>query len=217
MSEPSVAPGTLPRLYPILDVEVCRRAGWDPVELARAYLSGGALWIQLRAKSLDGGAFLHLADALVALMAPAGARLIVNDRADIARLAAAAGVHVGQDDLRPADVRRVAGDDIVVGLSTHTVEQIDAALELPIDYLAIGPIFRTGTKVTGYDAVGVAAVRAARARAGLANRPVVAIGGITLETARGVIDAGAASVAVITDLVCGDPEGRVRQYLSALA
>jgi thiamine-phosphate pyrophosphorylase len=217
VSGEAVARGHLPRLYPIIDVDVCARAGWDPVALSRAYVSGGARWLQLRAKALESGAFLELADALVALTASAGARLIVNDRADIARLAAAAGVHVGQDDLCPTDVRRVAGDDVLVGLSTHTLDQIDAALREPIDYLAIGPVYTTGTKATGYDAVGLTAVRHAHEKARRTDCPVVAIGGVSLETARRVIDAGAASVAVITDLVSGDPEARVRQYLAAIA
>ena len=204
----------LPRLYAIVDADVSQRAGWEPLALARAFLSGGARLLQLRAKSLESGAFLDLADAIVEAGNAVRAGLIVNDRADIARLAAAAGVHVGQEDLDPRAVRRVAGNDIIVGLSTHTEAQIDAALAEPIDYLAIGPVYATGTKATGYDAVGLTAVATARARAGV--RPVVAIGGITLDTAPRVIEAGAAAVAVITDLLAGDPEARVRQYLSAL-
>jgi thiamine-phosphate pyrophosphorylase len=207
--------GPLPRLYAIVDVDVSRRAGRAPLDVALAYLSGGARLLQLRAKSLESGAFLDLADAIVEAGRAAEARVIVNDRADIARLAAAAGVHVGQEDLDPASVRRVAGSDIVVGLSTHSEAQIDAARLEPIDYLAIGPVFATGTKATGYEAVGLAAVTSARARG--AARPVVAIGGITLETAPRVIEAGAAAVAVITDLLGADPEARVRQYLSALS
>ena len=205
----------LPRLYAIVDVDVSGRAGWEPVALARAYLSGGARLLQLRAKSLEGGAFLDLADSIVEAARAVRARVIVNDRADIARLASAAGVHVGQEDLDPVAVRRVAGNDSIVGLSTHTEAQIEAAHAEPIDYLAIGPVYTTGTKATGYDAVGLATVTAARARAG--TRPVVAIGGITLDTAPRVIEAGAASVAVITDLLTTDPEARVRQYLVALA
>jgi thiamine-phosphate pyrophosphorylase len=204
----------LPRLYAVVDVDVSRRAGWEPLNLARAYLSGGARLLQLRAKSVASGAFLDLADAIQESAHAAGARLIVNDRADIARLAGAAGVHVGQDDLDPSAVRRVAGADILVGLSTHTEAQIESAGRESIDYLAIGPIYATGTKATGYDAVGLDAVRMASTRGG--GRPVVAIGGITLETAARVIEAGAAAVAVISDLLDDDPEARVRQYLSAL-
>jgi thiamine-phosphate pyrophosphorylase len=180
-------------------------------------LSGGVRLLQLRAKTLDGGPFLELAIAIAEDARGAGATFIVNDRADLAVLCAAAGVHVGQDDLSPVDVRRITGAAAVVGLSTHTDEQIASAIAAPISYLAIGPVFATATKSTGYEAIGEAGVRSAVARGAAAGIPVVAIGGITLDTAAKVIEAGAASVAVITDLVTSDPEARVRQYLSALA
>jgi thiamine-phosphate pyrophosphorylase len=208
---------SFPKLYPIVDVEVATRAGWAPLDLARAFLWGGARLLQLRAKSLDSGPFLDLATRLVEEAGRAGATVIVNDRADIARLSQAGGVHVGQDDLTPADVRRIAGEEIIVGLSTHTEAQIEAALEQPISYLAIGPVFPTTTKATGFERVGYPAVRHAADRARTAHVPVVAIGGITLATAPRVIEAGAAAVAVITDLVTADPEARVREYLTALA
>jgi thiamine-phosphate pyrophosphorylase len=205
-----------PVLYAIVDVEVCARAGRRAGDVARAYLSGGARLLQLRAKDLASGAFLELAAGVVSDARAVHAQVIINDRADIAVLASADGVHVGQDDLLPEDVRTVAGPDRIVGLSTHTTDQIDAALRQPITYLAIGPIFSTITKATGYDALGYAAVAAAARLAAAAKCPVVAIGGITLETAPRVIEAGAASVAIITDLLNGDPEVRVREYLSAL-
>ena len=138
--------------------------------------------------------------------------MIVNDRADIARLSGAAGVHVGQDDLTPAQVRAVVGPGAIVGLSTHTADQLDRAVREPIDYLAIGPVFGTDTKATGYDPIGIEAVR--RASAAARGVPLVAIGGITRERARSVLDAGANSVAVITDLLKGrDPAARVREFL----
>jgi len=170
---------------------------------------------------MGGGAFLDLAAAIVDEARRRGATVIVNDRADVARLAHAHGVHVGQDDLAPRDVRAVVGADAIVGLSTHTIDQLEAALAQPIDYVAIGPVFGTTTKTTGYEAVGLTAVRAAAARvAAAARKPgvdLVAIGGITLDTAASVIEAGAASVAVIGDLlVTGDLECRVREYLEAL-
>jgi thiamine-phosphate pyrophosphorylase len=207
---------SFPRLYAIVDVDVCARRGRRADEVARAFLAGGARLLQLRVKDLSGAAFLELAARIAEDARAADAALIVNDRADIAVLAGATGVHVGQDDLTPAEVRVLLGDEAVVGLSTHTAEQMDRALTEPITYLAIGPIFSTMTKATGYEAVGYDAVREAARRASAANRPVVAIGGITLETAPRVIEAGAASVAVITDLLTDDPEARVRQYLSAL-
>jgi thiamine-phosphate pyrophosphorylase len=204
----------LPRLYAIIDVDVCARAGWTPLDLARAYLDGGARLLQLRAKNLAGGAFVDLADRV--LESARGAVVIINDRADIAAVSGAGGVHVGQDDLSPADVRLVAGEKIIVGYSTHDSHQIEQALREPISYFAVGPVFGTATKATGYEPVGCDAVRHAALRGGSANMPVVAIGGITLQTAPRVIEAGAAAVAVITDLLTADPAGRVGEYLSAL-
>ncbi len=148
----------------------------------------------------------------------------MNDRADVARLSGASGVHVGQDDLAPAAVRTIVGPHAVVGFSTHTEMQIDAGVEQPVDYIAIGPVFGTATKATGYTAIGLdrvryAAAAAARASSSDLDRPrgVVAIGGITLETAAAVLAAGASAVAVIADLVAtGDPEARVRAYVERL-
>ena len=138
----------------------------------------------------------------------------MNDRADIARLSGAAGVHVGQDDLSPAQVRSILGADAIVGLSTHTTEQLDRALREPIDYVAIGPVFGTGTKATGYEPIGVQSVRTAAATCGAQDVPLVAIGGITRDRAREVLAAGARSVAVISDLFAGgDPAARVREFL----
>lgn len=150
----------------------------------------------------------------------AGAIVIVNDRADIAALSSADGVHVGQDDLDPALARKILGGSALVGISTHSPEQARAAAGMAVDYIAVGPVFGTSTKVTGYRDVGtalVAEVAGILRRADVA-KPVVAIGGITLERARKVIDAGAASVAVISDLLStGDPEARVKEYLRALS
>ena len=203
-------------LHAILDVDVATRAGWQPADLARAFLDGGATIIQIRAKTLASGPFLELCDTVVALAGAADAHIIVNDRADLARLSGAAGVHVGQEDLAPAAARALLGDASIVGFSTHSEAQIDAALRLPISYVAVGPVFGTRTKDTGYDAVGLALVEKAAERAG--PMPVVAIGGITLETAPSVRAAGASAVAVIGDLLKdGDPASRVRAYLTALS
>jgi thiamine-phosphate pyrophosphorylase len=130
----------------------------------------------------------------------------------------ASGVHVGQDDVSPRDVRKVVGETATVGLSTHTREQVDRALGEPITYLAIGPVFGTSTKATGYEAIGLDRVAEA-ARLGRARGlPLVAIGGITLERAPEVLAAGAASVAVISDLLAGgNPEARVREYIDRLS
>ena len=199
----------------IVDVEASERAGWRAIDVARALVAGGATFLQLRAKTMASGALLDLAAAIAEIAHGAGAQLIVNDRADIARLAGADGVHVGQDDLSPGAVRRIVGDEMIVGVSTHTVEQLDAACREPIDYAAVGPVFKTTSKVTGYTERGVELVREAARRA--SPIPLVAIGGVTLETAPSVIDAGAASVAVISDLlITGDPEARTRTFLERL-
>jgi thiamine-phosphate pyrophosphorylase len=201
-------------LCAIVDVEAAARAGWRPLDLARAFLDGGARFLQLRAKTMSGAEFLDTAAALVALAHRHGAHVVVNDRADIARLAGADGVHVGQDDLPAAAVRALAGEDAIVGLSTHTVEQVDRAVSEPVSYVAIGPVFGTTTKVTAHERVGLEMVRDAAGRTGARGLPLVAIGGITLANAPSVIQAGAASIAVISDLLAdGDPERRVREFL----
>jgi thiamine-phosphate pyrophosphorylase len=198
-----------------VDVDAAAAAGWAPADLARAFLDGGAPLIQIRAKQLASGPLLALCDSLVALARPYDASIIVNDRADVARMSGAAGVHVGQDDVPPAAARAMLGDGATIGVSTHGRAQVEAALPLPVDYIAVGPVFGTRTKETGYDAVGLAVVSEAARLAGA--RPVVAIGGITLETAPAVIAAGAGAVAVIGDLLAGgDPAARVAAYLRAI-
>ena len=196
-----------------------RRSGWTVPDLADAYLAGGVRFIQLRSKHASSGAFLTLCADVVERAHKAGAMVIVNDRADIAALSSADGVHVGQEDLDPASVRRILGGSAIVGISTHTPEQVRAASRLAVDYIAVGPVFGTSTKDTGYRAVGTAFVGEAAAiiRAADSATPIVAIGGITLERAREVIQAGAASVAVISDLLStGNPEARVKEYLRAI-
>jgi thiamine-phosphate pyrophosphorylase len=207
---------SLPRLYAVLDTGVAAGRGWTVADLGQAFLDGGAQLIQLRAKHLDARALLDAADRLVRLAEPAGARIVVNDRADVAAMCGAAGVHVGQEDLAPRDARALLGDRAMIGLSTHTPEQVDAALDEPIDYIAVGPIYGTSTKDTGYAAVGLDLVRDAVKAAD--TRPVVAIGGITLARAPEVLAAGAASVAVISDLLeTGDPTRRVAEFLARLS
>jgi thiamine-phosphate pyrophosphorylase len=154
-----------------------------------------------------------LAEAVVADARAANAVVIVNDRADVAALASAAGVHVGQDDLSPLDARRVVGGAALVGVSTHTLAQVEAAQAMPVDYIAVGPVFGTATKDTGYAAVGLDLV----SRASKGAMPIVAIGGVTLENAQAVLDHGAAAVAVVSDLLAtGDPERRVKAWIARL-
>ena len=211
---PSQSP---PKLYAIVDCDVCAGTARAPHDVARALLAGGASWLQLRCKSMPSGPFLELALTILEDVDKARATLIINDRADIAVLSGADGLHVGQTDLAPADARTVIGPSPILGLSTHTKEQWQAAVREPVSYIAIGPVFGTGTKATGYDAVGLTIVELASAAAAAHGLPAVAIGGITIDNARSVIDAGAASVAVISDLLSGDPEARCRDFLRALA
>ena len=208
-------PGPLPKLYPIIDADLTAGAGWKVPAFAEALLRGGARWIQLRAKSTGSGQLLGWVDQLVELAARHSATIVVNDRADVARLAGAGGVHVGQDDLSVTAVRRVLEPASIVGLSTHTLRQLHGASLEPITYAAIGPVFQTYSKSSVDPPVGLGMVgHAARL---VAPIPVVGIGGITLENAPQVIDAGASTVAVISDLLVGaDPERRVAQFVAAL-
>ena len=200
-----------PLIYPIIDAGVCARRGADPTALAAACLRGGARLLQLRVKEGPGRAFLALAEALVALAATHEARIIVNDRADVARIARAAGVHLGQDDLPVAAARAILGAEAIVGVSTHDPRQVDDAAADAASYIAVGPVFGTSTKDTGYSARGLDLVRHAAAT----GKPVIAIGGITLDNGRSVLDAGASSLAVISDLLAaGDPEARTRAFLA---
>lgn len=188
------------------------------MDFAAACLDGGARLLQVRAKQLPAGRFLDEATAIVERAAAFDrVTVIVNDRADVAALAAATGVHVGQDDLTPAQARMLVGDKAVVGVSTHTSEQLDAALRAPVSHVAIGPIFGTTTKDTGYQPLGLAPVRAAASRLAPSGLPLVAIGGITLASAVDVIAAGASAVAVIGDLIARNPDRRVAEYLRHLS
>lgn len=204
------------RLYAILDITRTEQRGLDPLAVMDAWLDAGVRLVQLRAKTLASGPMLALADALAVRARDAGAVFIVNDRADIARMAGASGVHVGQGDLGPADVRRVVGAAAVVGLSTHTPSQLADAVGAAVDYVAVGPVFATSTKEHPDPVVGLDGVRAAAAVAATAGVPLVAIGGITLSRAPDVIRAGASAVAVVADLLAGDVDARAREFLSAL-
>ena len=204
---------TLPPVYAVIDVEVTAAHRWTPLDLARAYLDGGIRFLQVRGKTLTAAALLDVSAAIIECARAYQGIVIVNDRADVAAVAAAAGVHVGQDDLGPDEARAVIGAGRVVGVSTHTVDQIARAAASSADYIAVGPIYGTRTKDTGYAPVGLALVRAAAA----CERPVVAIGGITLERAPEVLAAGAASVAVIGDLLAhGHPRERAAAFVARL-
>jgi thiamine-phosphate pyrophosphorylase len=190
----------LPAFYPILDTEVALRRGIDPVKAAQQILDAGARILQYRHKAfLSREAFAWL-ENIAALTQAAGAILVVNDRADLAKMFDAA-LHLGQDDLLPSVARRVVGPDTMVGFSTHNEVQLRAACDEPVDYLALGPLFGTVTKENPDPTVGLDDFRRLRP---LSKRPLVAIGGITRANALQAIDAGADSVAVIGDLFPDD-------------
>lgn len=196
----------LPRFYPILDTEVSLRHRIGPLSAARQLLDGGAKILQFRHKGfLSREAFAWL-EQIAKLARATGATLVVNDRADLAKLFGA-GLHLGQDDLLPSVARRVVGPDAMVGYSTHNEAQLRAACSEPADYLAFGPIFGTTTKDNPDPTVGVDELRRLRP---LSGRPLVAIGGITRANARQVLEAGADSVAVIGDLFPEDGQIRAR-------
>ena len=197
-------------LYLILDTGTASRHGWRLPDLARVCAVAGARLFQVRHKGASGRDALAEAEAVVATVRETAdaAVVIINDRADIAALAGADGVHVGQDDLPPEAARVVVGERAIVGLSAHTAAQVADAARRPLSYVAVGPVFGTATKDTGYGPVGLDLVRLAVRGAG--GRPVVAIGGMTLERVAEVRAAGAASGAVISDLFAsGDPAARV--------
>lgn len=187
-----------PRLYPILDAESLQVRGIPLEEFAEAMREAGVELLQYRDKLGGPQEILRKAASIRQTLAGSGCRLILNDRADLAVLAHYDGVHVGQEDLAPADARRVMGPERWVGVSTHTEEQVEAADRTDANYIAIGPVFATTTKADAEPVIGLEGVRRARA---LTTKPLVAIGGIQLGNARSVIDAGADSVAVISALV----------------
>jgi thiamine-phosphate pyrophosphorylase len=191
-----------PKLYPIVDAEALRARGVSLLQMASGLKAAGVTLLQYRDKTGDDRTILRNAEMLVELFEGTGAKLIMNDRADLMMLARWDGVHLGQEDLSPEDARIVIGDGRVIGVSTHTDEQVRAAEATRADYVAIGPVFATGTKANAAPVVGLEGVRRARA---LTTKPLAAIGGITRENARSVIEAGADSVAVIGGLF-GDGE-----------
>ena len=158
----------LPPLYAVLDADACDRVGREVMDVAEAFLEAGVTCLQVRAKHDSPAGLLDLVARVVA-RAGNRASIIVNDRPEIAMLASAAGVHVGQDDMPVAEARALVGKRAIVGISTHSVEQATTALDQPVSYIAVGPVFGTSTKDTGYDAVGLAlvtnGVRLWRARA----------------------------------------------------
>lgn len=225
------------RFYPILDLELARACGHDPLQLARGIAELDLPWLQVRAKTLGAGEFLDWAIRLRAILAESGGRtrLIVNDRADIACLSQAAGLHLGQDDLPLAAAARLLPPAALLGFSTHNEEQLRLALAedgrlagapavaaksirprlRALAYIAFGPVFSTATKVHPDPVTGLAALQRMRAQF---DGPLVAIGGIGHSHCRAVADAGADYAAVISGwLAAANPLAEVRHFLLALA
>jgi thiamine-phosphate pyrophosphorylase len=189
----------LPRVYPILDTASLEVRDMALPTAAAAFLEGGAGILQIRHKGHWSRGFFEAAKQVARLCRENGVDLIVNDRADFALLLEA-GLHVGQDDLSPRDARKLMGPDRTIGFSSHSAAQLAAAGGEPVDYVALGPIFGTASKRNPNPVVGVDEVRRCRA---LVEQPLVAIGGITLENALEVLNAGADSVAIIAGLLPG--------------
>jgi thiamine-phosphate pyrophosphorylase len=210
----------LPRLYAILDLDLIAQRGLDLHAVSEGWLDAGVQLIQLRAKTLGSGDLLRLSERLAKQTRAAGARFVVNDRLDVALLAGADGVHVGQQDLLPADIDRLLAGrvvrDFLVGFSTHNDQQIQAGLGQPVSYLAIGPVFSTSTKAQPDPVVGLEGVRRAAAAVSSHGVPLVAIGGIDEGTAGRILDAGATSVAIAGDLTGRDARSRARRLLQVV-
>jgi thiamine-phosphate pyrophosphorylase len=196
----------LPRFYPILDTALLEQRGFALLEAASVLLAEGVQMLQLRHKGHYSRDLFGMAETLALRCREQGATLIVNDRADIAMLLNA-GLHIGQEDLPPADARRLIGPDRMLGVSTHNQAQFVRAMVEPVNYIAVGPIFATTSKSNPDPVVGVELLRTVRR---LTDRPLVAIGGVSRRAARDVLAAGANAVAVIGDLY---PEPLTRRKL----
>jgi len=198
----------LPRLYTFADASF-----GDPVRLAEALLNAGARIIQVRNKRGSVRELLEQVERILSF-APRGVEIIVNDRVDVALISGAGGVHLGQNDVPPVEARRILGVDRMIGFSTHNLQQAMRAEKLPVDYVAVGPIFLTATKEKPAPVVGLKSLTAI---CQATRKPVVAIGGIKLENAEDVLKAGATSVAVISDVLSApDVASRVQSWIERL-
>lgn len=200
----------LPRFYPILDTETAARCGISAVDAAARILEGGAAILQFRHKEFWSREIFEQLEHIAELCHACSVPLVVNDRADMARLVDA-GLHLGQDDLPPSSVRTIL-PEAPIGFSTHNEAQLRAAAAEPVDYLALGPIFGTASKVNPDPVVGLDELRRLRP---LTAKALVAIGGITRQNARSALEAGADSVAVIGDIFPedGDIVKRVQEWV----
>jgi thiamine-phosphate pyrophosphorylase len=189
-------PFYLPKIYPITDLSI---TGLSHLEQVRQLVKGGAKFIQLRDKHSSPKVFYESAEAVMKFTRGTDVKIIINDRVDIALAVKADGVHLGQDDLPPAQARRILGESAIIGYSTHNLEQAAQAVTLPIDYFAFGPIFPTGTKENPDPIVGLDGLK--RIRELILDFPLVAIGGINFENYRETLAHGADSVAIISAIL----------------
>ena len=188
--------------------------GIEPEDMARILADAGVRIAQFRHKGPYTRDALARAENIGRILESAGAAYVINDRADIALMAGGDGVHVGQDDLPPAAVRRLVGTKLTVGFSTHNQQQLRAGDNEPVDYLALGPIFPTASKLNPDPTVGVQEL--ARLRP-LTKKPLVAIGGITRANVQEVFEAGADAVAVISDLAAEDLPSCIAEWMELTA
>jgi thiamine-phosphate pyrophosphorylase len=194
-------------VYPITHL----RSGISHLSLVRSFLEAGVRFFQVRDKSTTDAALLGQLCEIRALCQEADAQFIVNDRVDLALASRANGVHLGQSDLPVPVARSLLGPEAIVGLSTHTEEQFLQAQDMDVDYVALGPVFATRSKKSDHAVIGLDALKKWAQRA---RRPIVAIGGITPESASNLWSAGVRSVAVISDIVeAPNPQLRIKQYL----
>jgi len=199
----------LPKIYPITDTRV---SGISHLEQVEKLAAGGGGTIQLREKYSSPLDFYESATEVIQFAGKIGVRIIINDRVDIALALKADGVHLGQDDMPPGSAREILGLDAVIGFSTHSARQAVAALLLPVDYIAIGPIFQTKTKKNPGDVVGLEGLK--KVRDAIGAFPLVAIGGINAENLRSVLNAGADSVAMIGSI--GSDHAKIEERMRKL-
>jgi thiamine-phosphate pyrophosphorylase len=204
---------SLPKIYPLTDPVL---SGLTHAVQVAALIEGGARFIQIREKNALSDEFYNSVIEGMKAAEATGTKIIVNDRVDIAVAAGAHGVHLGQMDLPPAEARKLLGEDALIGVSTHSIEQVRQALDMPVDYIAFGPIWPTSTKEGPDPVVGLALLSEVKRIAGAL--PVVAIGGINASNLKATLSTGADSAAVISDLYRGrDPISARYRTLAAIA
>ena len=196
----------LPKIYPITDAVLAKIS---PAEQVERLISGGARFIQLREKYAAPQEFYESVRDALQIARKHNAKIIINDRVDIALALEADGVHLGQDDLPPVEARKILGEKAIIGFSTHNIEQAIAAVRMPVDYIAVGPIYATTTKENPDEIVGLDGLKKVRAAVG--DFPLVAIGGINSSNLREVLNSGANSAAIISGLL-SSPEEISRNY-----